>query len=102
MKRKYLLFVFLMSGFLFYVGGDYIFSAGMNEDELIDEAFNNNVFDKTEAMYGVSSIGIGQAEKIVTVRMGEKNSNKDEVKQYFENYLSSIGISDYEVEVFTE
>lgn len=103
MKKKYLISAALMSCLLFYVGGDYIFSASASEDQLIDEIFESDLYDTTAEKYGVTSMGVGKREKILSVRIEEKNiNNEKEAKQYFENHLASLGINDYKVEILIQ
>ncbi len=103
MKKKYLISAALVSCLLFYVGGDYIFSASASEDQLIDEIFETDLYDKAEENYGVTSMGVGKKENILSVRIKEENiNNEKEAKQYFENHLASIGINNYEVEILIQ
>ena len=100
MKKKYLAIVAVVSCSLFYFGNDYISSASPNEDEKIDNLFKSDLYDNAEMKFGITGIGVGKSEKILSVQMdGDNLNNKEKLKQYFEKELASNGINNYEVEI---
>lgn len=90
---------FIFSSSLFLVGSNYHASELTNENQNIEKLFESNGYDEVNKKYGVTGMGVGQSEKILSVGIHDIKY-KDEVQQYIEKYLLKIGITNYKIEVF--
>ncbi|GEM_PF-5336872 len=66
----------------------------------MDRFFESGIYEKAERQYGVSGMGVGKSERILTVQVRENDAElQDKVKQHFEKQLADKGLSQYEVEI---
>ncbi|KEF36861.1 hypothetical protein M670_03943 [Schinkia azotoformans MEV2011] len=94
MKKKLIFLVPIVLMSLYFFSNKYQPFA----EPKIEALFESNTFDEAQEEYGISGMGVGQSEKILTIVIGE-NNDKDEIQKYFEKKLLDIGIRDYKVEV---
>lgn len=89
----------LLSGFIFFIAQD-----DFKENETtngIDKMFSGQIFDDAQEKYTVHSMGFGPEEKVVTVRI-ENKQYKEQAEEYFRDILDSYAVESYELEVFAD
>jgi hypothetical protein len=99
-KRNIIFMAFILL-FLSVAVGNHYSASKLTVEESIDQLFESNIYDEAKKKYGVNGIGVGKNEKVFSVTLAQKyEDNKEGVKSYFENQLSSRDIENYEVQVF--
>ncbi|MGM0890887.1 MAG: hypothetical protein ACQEW5_29225 [Bacillota bacterium] len=99
MGKKLVVIGVMLSLSLCFVGDKYYASTLANKNQSnIEKLFESNAYDEANERYGIYNMGVGKSEKILSVGLHD-TKNKKEVQQYFEEYLSNIGVEDYKVEV---
>ncbi|MFZ0446659.1 MAG: hypothetical protein WAM95_18910 [Bacillus sp. (in: firmicutes)] len=99
MKKVIVGLCILLSGFIFFIAQD-----DFKENETtngIDKMFSGQIFDDAQEKYTVHSMGFGPEEKVVTVRI-ENKQYKEQAEEYFRDILDSYAVESYELEVFAD
>jgi hypothetical protein len=84
--------------FLFIVQGYYKESETTNG---IDKMFSGQIYDDAQEKFTVHGMGFGPEEKVVTVRIKNKQY-KEQAEEYFRDILDSNAMKSYELEVFAD